>query len=308
MALTTTDFLKDVRQRGQIPSLTTDGISAPELEVVTDEGLLRLASGELRTWMAPRLLESRGEWLVASQDFTLSTERRYRIPSRAVGGSLRTLFWVPSGTTETVELSQMDAGEEPRRRGDFRVEGAYVVLLNPNITSGALRMAYHVRPSTLVATGTAATAATVTYSSGLNQTTVVFSGTMPSWMASESAVPLLDCIGGASPYEVRAIQLTKSSWASNSLPFSGNFTSSISAGDFLLPFGTTSVLPLPEDWWELFAQRVAGRALEVAGLVKEAKAAYDTLEGLLEGLAVVTSRERVQSSRRKVRNTSMWGG
>lgn len=140
-------------------------ISFPISQVTFDEDdILAFANEEMAISQVPSILQYHEEYLVATEDFPLESNRStYPIPSRAIGMKLRDLFWrdnaVPVGNL--YEMTRVNSDDRATWQGTvsfnnglskFYVQGNDVVLV-PGVgesPTGTLVFVFFLRPNQLV--------------------------------------------------------------------------------------------------------------------------------------------------------------
>lgn len=145
MAKTASDLLTNIRRRAQ---LSQDGGQA-----LSDTDLLAMASDELQNVIAPKIYATRGWNYAAEKAYTLASDRRYRLPSRAAGGTIISVEIVnatPPNTKvnfvhplQTTQASGQGAGYS------YFIYANNIVLSSGCPTSGTMVVKYLMQPSAL---------------------------------------------------------------------------------------------------------------------------------------------------------------
>jgi len=153
MAYTSDDLISAVRMRCQLPSATNDG-------KFTDANILELAYEEFLTNVLPEIRKARGNYYVASQDYTVTSgTSSFRIPSRAQGASLRDVTFINSDGTgfslpeiplEDVDYYNTSGSTWWSTAFCYCIEGNNVLIRPEPTQQGTLRLRYYDRPGRLV--------------------------------------------------------------------------------------------------------------------------------------------------------------
>lgn len=142
---TTTDLLQDIRARLMLPD-----------QAFSDSDLVRIANGEVLTFLVPLLLSTSEEYLVRGEDIRIEGPFDYEIPTDSIVNGIRGLYYSQDGVRFT-PLPRI----EPEVYETYGVSGtpqAYMVqgndiILAPMATSGTLRFTYYARPREIVLGG-----------------------------------------------------------------------------------------------------------------------------------------------------------
>lgn len=291
----TTDYLVDsIKRRGFIPSSSS---------TYTAEDILALANEELQEYVMNTVLECHEEYLVATYDVAVeSGVANYDLPSRAVGGLLRTVEMSVNGSFEP--LTRI----EPGREQDYPVNGSpagYVVEANhlvlvptPTSASDTLRMKYFARPNYLVTPEQVGVITNITAA-----TNIVTVSSAPEEFVSGIHY---DFVRGIPHFDCVAVDLVGTVSGTN-ITFSEGLPDGLAIGDHVCLAGESDIPQIPVNLHPLLAQRTAGKILEGLGDSKS-QAAYREAEAM-RTRAMNLMKPRVQSGSRFVinRNGPGWG-
>lgn len=299
--LTTTDLLRDIRQVANLPEVEATDVLDETTEYTTDAGLLAVATRELQTFIAPKVMSQREEFFVVKKSYSISAARgKYRIPSRAVGSKVKYVSYIPSGGSEIDEesLNELKASDvNDGTKDGYFLQGAYVKLRSDK-TSGTLYIAYYARPSKLVETTSAAII------TGIAGQVISLSAAFPSALTSSSK---FDIVKATSPYEVCDSDLVYSSGTgTNSITVSGTISTDWEVGDYLALAEQSPVVQVPQDLHNWLVQRVAVKVLDSCGFKDDYERASKELDAM-ERTAVDSITPRVENKRQVVKNKSLWG-
>lgn len=259
----TTALISDIQQRGSLP--------ANDLRF-TNALILTAATHELREGCAPLLSQARTEHLVYPYTQTVTSGvDTYRMPPRAIGGSLRDVgFRNTAG--QIFRLRQLSADElETIGRVDnqgipyaYWLQGYKVVLVGLPVVEGTLSTPYYARPNTLVAT-TAAVACTTASAVG-TAWTLTYTGTAPSGLSTGTVQ--VDIVRATPGFETLVENVACTITGPSAGTYTYTFTSSatdIVAGDYICLAGQAPVPQLPVEMHGLLAARTTRRMLKAVG-------------------------------------------
>jgi len=251
VAWTIEDLIASVKRRALIPTAQS---------TFTTSDFIAIANEELQSYVVPLITSQREDYFVAHYDVTLSTaSNEYRLPTRAIGQALREVSIVNSQSQllNLARISREELAESPS--AGFYLDGNVLMLAVTNpaqITQmgQTLRMTYHQRPNTLVATTAVGTVATIGAGTG------TLTGT-----PSPSIGGAVDLLRGRPGFECLDIDSTSVAVSGAGFTFSGALPSDFVAGDVIAASGQTNYPQIPVELHPLLAQRVAVKCLEAMG-------------------------------------------
>lgn len=272
----TTALVEDVRQRGSLP--------ANDLRF-TGAKVLAAATLEAREGVAPMLSASRAEHLVYPYSVAVvSGTSTYRMPPRAVGGSLRNVSFLDSANTaiRLRELSQDEveligtSTNQGTPFGYYTRNYSVVLVPVPNV-SGTLQMPYYARPNRLVELAedpTAAGATTITNAAynTVTFTLVVTATDPPTNLQPPLTAVAVDIVRSTPGFETLVAATQPQVFAEETSPGEWTYTISsvlsdpgVVAGDYLCLSGEAPVPQLPVELHGLLAARTARRLIKAVG-------------------------------------------
>lgn len=290
MAFDTTELLASVRQRAMLPENSADGTD--------DTSILRIATEEIRTRLAPFILRTREEYLVSSSTHALVADKAaYRINPRAIGSKLRRLALLESDGRERPLLLF-----NPEARGcypltgtpvGYYLEAASVVLVpTPDSASLTLKQWFYVLQSQLVLPEAAGLIEIIDLVD--NQITIGTAlETIPQELTSR-----YDLVRGGAGFEPLTLSLAPTGFngPGQYLFAPGSIPSDLVVGDYLC-IAEQSLFPyLPADLHPVLYQRVAVKLLEAQGDsegLANAKRELDEMEKL--ALPIINPRNDGQT-------------
>jgi len=267
--LTTDQLVASLKRRAMLPS---DGINTTgKSGGFGKQDYIDILNEEVDSGLVTHLLSTHEDYLVRSVEYSLTTERDYPIPERAIGNKLRGAFLV-DGNSNLYEMTRIDLADLPDFENNLGYSGRYVpfeILDNkivftgtPSIGASKLRMYYYLRPSTLVEDKYAATIQTIT----VGATTTDFKvNKVPSNMLITS---LLDVTGHKTPNRLHFMDITPVAVNPNTGIITLNnsdVTSILVIGDYITLAQESIVPQVPTELHPLLAQRAAVAALESLG-------------------------------------------
>lgn len=258
----TTELLSEIKERGSLPDNDAR---------FTSTLLLRSATLELREGVAPLLSASRAEHLVYTHSVpVVSGTAAYRMPPRAIGGSLRNVSFNDSAgnphrlrelsSDEVEQIGEITQGGTPY---GYYTRNYHVVLVpEPNV-SGTLELPYYARPNRLVLP---AAVAVVLSTSQLNDTEVELTLTAAAPMAMQTLTQV-DVVRATPGFET-LIPLGPATWdaAFETVTIATSVAATdIVAGDYVCTPGDAPVPQVPVELHGLLAVRAARRAVKSVG-------------------------------------------
>lgn len=263
----TDTLLEAIRDRGGLPASDSR---------YSGTVLLALGTTEMRDYITPMLHQARAEHGIYPYSAAVTAGlATYRMPARAMGGSLRDVVWTPAGGTTPVHLAPKPSSDPwvvatGTKQGPptaYYVRNYSVVLVPSPDQAGTLSLPYYARPNRLVDVDTCAVISGVVAipgSGGLGYT--VFCVDNPVNSALTNSLEL-EVVRGTPGFET----LTENGLPTN--PDDQGATVSVdltisttpAVGDYLVTPGVSPVPQLPVEMYGLLAARVALIAVEGTG-------------------------------------------
>lgn len=251
----TADLLSRIRVRCALPSSGS---------LFSDAQILRIVDDQLLGFVAPLLKSQQQSFFQArdTQALTAGTAA-YRIPVRAMGGTVHQILLVDSSGAEQ-ELTELppervdDWRSNPTDQGRPRFyyfEGATVSLVPvPDSSSYSLKFVHERRPNRLIAT---TSATTITNISGV---TVTIAGTA----GFGTSAAYYDVISANSPHDSLAIDQSATR-SSTTLTFTTALPSTVAVGDYVALAQESPFPQVPDDYVPLLIDRCVAVLLPLLG-------------------------------------------
>lgn len=280
--VTVSALLTDIKRKAQIEQ---------NQQTITDADILDLANRELQSYVAPKLVVAQERYFSTFIEYNVSsTQRRYRIPARCIGGRVLdvTLF----ANTFEYRLPRLHPTESTRIEWGFFFDGRDIVI-SSNIISGILRIYYQLRPSTMVTSTTTASVSSVS-ASAIGAT--IANGTydvIGSAGLNQVAVPNIVINSNVAAQPADWIQTV-------------NLQDYATTGDLVVPQGQTTTVPLPLELHDVLAFRCAMRIKQMKGLIDDynsMRIIYEEVEA--NAYALVTPRS--ENAEKAIRPLDMLG-
>lgn len=288
---TTAQLLTSIRNKGNIPTSQTPFSNAD---------LLLLADDELDTALLRQLLSVRENYYLTYKDYVIATDGIYELPARCIADAVANVQLL-NGTTVTnidrSEVSQQFAtNESPSGFYSFFFMGSSINL-QPNPTSGYVRIWYYERPNTMVLTSQAAQ---VTVIAG----NVLTFDTIPTTITTGTAC---DFIQDQPHFNSLGIDQTPTVVTSSQLTFS-DVPDDLAVGDWVSLAGQTPVPQIPVEFRPLLVQRVVVKYNEIQGYLDKMKASQTKLEAMEKDLLQLINPRASGAPKRVVPNQNLTGG
>lgn len=253
--------------------------------VPTSQGLflpanfVRIMNLQLHKKLTPAIKKVREEYFVTTQDTALvANQSLYRIPSRAIGGTLRDISIVDAnGNAREIprlepELLKSNPVVSAGRYSGYLFQGGYIQIVpTPASASDSVRMTFERRPSNLILTSDAGK---ITNVSGSD---VTVNNQPSAWTTATT----FDLIRGEPPFDSLGDDLTISAISSNVLTFD-SLPTGAAANMWVAESGTTPVPQLPYEGALVLAEMAAVKILQA---IKDAPGLKDAKEEAKEDLA-----------------------
>jgi len=283
----TSDFLTEVRLRGNIPDTSNDD------NVNSDNNILKLATSLFHSKLYPRIQSTRGDYYVATKDYSItSAQANYEVPSRATGLIVRDIFVLTGSQLESlpsVEPEYITSTATGCPVAYYFEHNNIVLYPTPSSTSGTLRLKYYLRPSRLADIASCAQISAID--------TVLGRVTVSSIPSTWSTTTELDFVKKTVPYALLAMDQTPSAVASTVLTFS-SLPTGLAVGDWVAPAEYTPIPQLPFELIPVLSQMTAVKVLEAMGDRDGNNVAWKDLQDDLEqALKLITPRNHGQPTK-----------
>lgn len=266
------------------------------------DGFIMLADDELRIKLVSDLMSVREDFFLTSVTVPVTANLgRYTMPRRAVGNSLKAVFFEATDGSrrmldrvdlERSEMYGTDTGEVHK----FYFEGDEIVLLPaPAQSLGSIVVSYFSKPNQLTKTSSCAKITAITSLAGT--TTFTLDTDLTSTLSAGSKVDILSAV---SPYLLWAQDVDLTAITSNSAQVT---TTSIQnnigtvepqVGDYLCPRGFANIPMIPEEFHPVLAQMAVCRALRSMGMLERYNAEKAELEEMrAAALRLVRNRAEI---------------
>jgi len=286
---TLTGLLASIRRRASIPTTAVTGSD--------DTALLAYINEELQLHMSAQLVSVREEYYLRHSDTALSATT-YRIPTRAMGGSLRNVCLLDSGGKPIFQLSRLSQEKLPEYADKTQTVGYLVegnnIRLYPSASWGGastLRMSYFERPNELVATSTT----TIRAITAINTTTNVLTIATGHGFTTAS---VCDLMKGNPGFESLSIDVTPTATTGTSVTLA-SLPSGLAVGDYVTLAQTAIIPQLPAEFHPVLAQRVSVRFLAAINDTTQLEVATRELAKMQESIGILTT-PRVEGGPRKI--------
>lgn len=283
------ELIADIRARGSIPD--------DDANFTTDE-IRKAATLEMREGVAPVLVRCRTEHLVYRHEQTITAgTAAYRMPTRAMAGSLRDVIVVGSNGSARpplVAISSDDPRAQAGTSGEpfaYYIRNHHVVLVYAPTASGTLRLPYYARPNKLVLPSTCGvvTSASYTAATGDNE---VFVSDPPETLQTDGMA--IDLVRGTPGFETLfsgdtnlVEEVSPDVWH---YMFVTSEDPGIARGDYVCLPGESPVPQVPVECHGLLAARTAMRLLKSAGDDRWQALREDVKELEANAITLISSR------------------
>lgn len=278
---TSVSLLADAKLYGAVPG---------QQPAFTDTQILGIMTDELRTTIAPFMMQFREEYFVVSTDFTITNSTtEFSIPTRAVAGGLRDLKLVNGDDTES-DVPILNMEYQQSHYYGFYLQGNKVKLIQPaNYTTFTLRMYYFVRQPTLVETTDCAKVATV------GDTTFTVDS-IPAAMTSGQNV---DIVQAVPPFNLLS-QKISATWTGTTVTPS-TMPTGLAIGDYMCNVEESPIPLIPVELRPLLVQSTVMRFNEILADSKGLKQSTEKFNTLKQSLTDLLS-PRVSGELKTINN------
>ncbi len=231
---------------------------APDSQITfSSSDILIIASEVLLNIIVPAIVKTRTDYFIFTKDFTITAlQDRYIIPSRALDGILRGVFYI-NDENHIVELSLVDLTEpstlNPSGPYCYYLEDDAIVLYpKPDSTRGTLRVKSFVSPGDLVSADSGAVISTIN-----TVTSTITVSVIPStWTTGNT----FDLISQAGSHAYRDLDNISTLISGTSITFT-SLPSNLVVGDYVNLVGQSSLVQIPASFRSALAHLTAAEML-----------------------------------------------
>lgn len=297
----TAALLEDVKERGSLPANDTR---------FTNAKVLAAATLELREGVAPMLSSSRAEYLVYTDTQTVvSGQAAYRMHPRAVGGTLRNVYWKDAAGNPTRlrelsmdEVEQIGNSTTGNTPFGYYVRNYYVVLVpTPNV-AGSVELPYYARPNRLVLpTAVGVVDAVDNLGGGRALVQIPDDPPVSDQLAAAPRIDIIRATPGFETLLVNTAPTTVSGGGGSPVAFDvSGVDGLVAVGDYVCLPGEAPVPQVPVELHGLLAARTARRLVKAVG--------DDRYQALSEDVAELEAMARDWLTQRVAGQTQQAGG
>lgn len=273
-----------------------------------DSGLIALANEELDLGLVADLVTIREDFFLTVESTPIiANTNYYPVPSRSIGNTLKTLFYVDAAGNEKL-LNYID----PSRRSEYPLTGSapsafylegdsVVVVPKPTASTGSLLFQFPSKPNQLIATTSCAKITAI-----VNNTPTASFTVNTDLTTSLIVGQYIDIISVVSPFKLWAYRARITQITSTLIEVSlagvldqAGLNIAPSVGDYICPSGFANIPQIPTSYFPVLAQLVVVRILESLGDANKQLNATNTLR-TLEAKAIKLVQNRVEASPKKV--------
>lgn len=276
---TTTELISKIKTGGMIPTSQGTFNNARFLEVI---------NRELQTAIVPSIKKVREEYFVNFTDVTIiASQKKYNIPTRAIGSSLRDVTIVSASGEELRSLPLLDPDQltaplnsfiSSGREGFFLESNKVVLTALPN-TGELLRLKFFQRPNQLVETTSCSQITSID-----NATDVTISGT-----TSLTTGDIVDVIQDQPHFN--SLSIDEAITVSGSIITFSAVPTDTKVGDWICLAGDSPVPQIPVEYHDVLVQSAIVKILEALGDFKGMQAAEAKLQQIQnDALTLITPR------------------
>lgn len=287
-----------------IASVKRRSLAPVSQKTFQDADIVVLLNEELYGSLVPDLLSVREDFFLRSKVIPLvASVNHYGVPERAIGNSLKDLFFNRPGSSAKLVLARVPVREgavlsvqtgEPS--GYFLRADEIVLTETPKTSTGSIEPWYFSRPNELVPTSSCGKITAISSVSGTTTFTIDtdISGAL-------TVGTLFDVLSYKSPFKLWAEDAVVTAVTSSSVSV---LTSSVSdesgtvtpvVGDYVCPAQKSNVPQIPSEFHTILAQMVAARLMEALGDLQKLQAINVKL-GEMRKQAFSMVANRVESS------------
>jgi len=298
---TTDTLIEQIKRKAMLPT---------NQSTFTEEDFLAFANEEMKVGILPSVLSVHEEFYVFTETVpVVQNKSSYAIPSRAVGGRLRDIFWQDENgnLVEMARIAPEDKSIYQRSSIGtsfifFYVENNNIVVTPPiqSNASGNFVFTYFIRPNELVSEDRIAVISNIARDEIAGTITFTVDG-VPSLFSVTTRLDLLQSKPG---HKTRNIDLlaTSINQTNKTITFlSAGIDSEVEVGDHIALAGECMIPQCPSDLHPVLAQRCAARCLEALGDTQGLSNANSKLQEMeVKSFALIDNR--VEGAPKKVVN------
>ncbi len=260
----------------------------------TDADILNIATRRLQIDIASQIIQKKEEYLLQEAIVPLTaSEDYYRIPYRAIGSSIRHIYFVANNSTQRYSLNRLyhedlEAFNQTNSNAipsGFILEGSWIRLV-PSVSaspSGSLYIEYFFRPNQIVPN---IYARQITNVSGQ---TVTFAS-MPSQLSSQTKFDIINHISGNEIIQFDVAGTV----AGNQITFTDTLLPDVVIGNWVSATQTSPVPMIPEEFQELLIAITVLDIQNLRGNQAGIQVAMGDVQALMKAVETLTI-QRVQS-------------
>lgn len=291
MGVNTTDLINSVKLKGSFPTSSDLFSNADYLNILNDELLIQIV---------PLLNKLNEEYFLSYKDYPIvAGQDKYRIPTRAVGSSLRDVQLIDStgGVKSLLRLFEEDKTSLTSGPQGYYIKGNQIIVSpKPVATDGSiLRLVYFRRPSRFVLSTSCAQIQSIDTAS---KTVVVNS--LPSSMSTSTPI---DFVQAESPYDILEMDYSISSISGTTLVFTSNLPDDLAVNDYISLAGQSCVAMIPDDLIPVLVQAALCSCL-TSKKDTQAKIELEKLEQMKQVMFQMLS-PRVKSDDLKIKSNTL---
>lgn len=293
--LTTNGLIDSIKRKGSIPS---------SQETFKVQDFIDMINEEIAIYILPTVLRLHQEFYAVTDETEVvtSSQKRYKLPYRAIGNKLRDLHYRTTGG-QLKQLVQISADDRSFNDeyfynyvyNQFYLEGDDIVFVGTQTPEGQLVKSYYLRPNLLVTEDRATIIQSIDRTTG-----EILVNQMPSFFASG----MVDFIGAKSPNIIKKFDITPTSVNTNTKIFTFNpsdIPDTLVVGDYIMKDGETIVPQMPSELIPLLTQRVTMKCLEALGDTEAVTNATREMERMEANVPSLINN-RVEGSPKKLLN------
>jgi hypothetical protein len=300
MQYLTEDLLTSIKLRAMVPTSQS---------TFQDADLIQIANEELQLKLVSDIMVTREDFFLTHESKpVLSGVSTYTMPSRAIGNSLKLVWYVDTrgnfrklikkDVYEIADYNTSSSGPD----GYYIMGDRIVVLPMPLTSGGSIRFEFYARPNQMIPTASCAKIISSSVLAGVITYIVDTDIT-----ASQGVGSLVDVVSIVSPFVSWGYQAAVQTISSNSISLLvlavqdevGNPLPNI--GDYISPTGRANIAQVPQEFHPVLAQMTANRLLLAIGDLNKYNSGMTTLKEDREN-ALKLIRNRVEESTQVIKN------